>query len=844
MKIAIVNQAHPGFGGPGGAERSVKTLAEGLARRGHDVTSIAMAQAANTRHLSESGMHSEHRISGVHTILLGKVSRSPTEVEMIKAIVEKNNFDVIHTNTFWHNIDLWREVSNLKIPIVHTLREYKLMCPNNMYIGGRNCDDICSSCQLAARVNRGRSRLVDAVVGISRFVLDRHLKHGLFTDTASKSVIHNSVSGRPSSGVRTPDESNRLRLGFLGRLHPTKGVHRLIDAVVARPDDRVHLTLAGEIQSEDIDARMQEIEGDPRFDYLGFVDPTELLERVDVLVVPSDWPEPFGRIVIEAYLNGVPVLASNSGGLPEIVVADETGWVFGGENPGLGDAIENLLTIRDRIPDMGERCIEEAKKYRPESVAEQYERVYLKVLKNHRSPQTENRRIGFRNILGRKSGPSANERAGRGRRVLVVTGEFPKLSETFVINHITGLIELGLDVTIFAEHRGGADQWHRDVDRYRLMDKVLWYGMPEALRSARDHLSRTSKEIQRNIRDLTERASIVGLPPPMDEVARQLMDEQARTDLKLRLFHAAEVLNNRGAPFDIAHCHFGHRGLFASELKKMGVLDAKIAVSFHGIDVTEHIRRKGIHVYDALKKQADLSLPISNFFRERLLKLGMSPQSTLVHHVGIDCDTFRFRPRVPNGRGQIRILTVGRLVPKKGVEYAIRAVDALVKDMPSREITYDIIGDGPEHSRLVKLAGELGLGDVITFHGSLPHDEISGWMAKSHIFLAPSVTGQDGDMEGIPTTIMEAMASGMPVVSTLHSGIPELVQDGETGLLCAERDYKALAEKLKLFCANPEIWPEFGSSARKVVEKDFNIAKQNARVVRYYDELTAGQAAH
>jgi colanic acid/amylovoran biosynthesis glycosyltransferase len=274
----------------------------------------------------------------------------------------------------------------------------------------------------------------------------------------------------------------------------------------------------------------------------------------------------------------------------------------------------------------------------------------------------------------------------------------------------------------------------------------------------------------------------------------------------------------------------------------MGVLDAKIAVSFHGIDLTEHIRRGGTSVYDKLLESGDLLLPISNFFRERLLKLGFSPRRTLVHHVGVDVDKFRFKPRTSAKDEVVRVLTVGRLVPKKGVDYALRAIGSLKKRGALNGFHYDIVGDGPEREALVKLTDKLELGKHVSFHGAQSHQQIAEWMQKSHILLAPSVTASNGDMEGIPTTIMEAMASGMPVVSTRHSGIAELVDDGVTGMLCPERDFEKIADALRFLQQNRELWAEFGKAGRKVVEQDFNIARQNDRLARLYRDLAGLQA--
>lgn len=837
LKIILVNQAHPNFGGPGGAERSVKSLAEGLAQRDHEVISVSMAPKAIIEHMSMSGIHSEHRISGVRTILLGKVSGSATEVEMMTSIVARERPDLVHTNTFWHNRDLWPEVDKLGVPIVHTLREYKLLCSDNMFKNDRTCTSLCETCTMSAKVSRARSKLVSSVVGISRYTLDRHLSFDLFDGVTSRHVVHNSVSGNPSADFRSEPGAGPLRLGYLGRIHPTKGVGSLIDAVLERTDGKVVLSLAGELQDEELARKVTHAQGDPRISYLGFVEPGELFSQIDVLVVPSAWPEPFGRIVVEAYLHGIPVLAASSGGLPELVVQGKTGWIYGDGKQTLGEVIEAISQDARRPATMREACLEAAQAFRPSVIAEQYEAVYNQTLASKEKSTKAAKPARVRKLFWPAASKPRSDQGPPPTKVLVVTGEFPKLSETFVLNHITGLIDEGVDVTIFAERPGAADQWHADVDKYRLMERCLWYGMPNSLKPARDYLNENSKKIQREIGKLLEGATLVGMPPPLDALARTMVEEQVRTDVKLRLFHAAEVLNRAQKSFDVAHCHFGHRGLFAAELKRMGVLNSKIVVSFHGIDLTEHLRKEGVHVYDRLRDEADAILPISNFFRERLLKLGFSPRRTTVHHVGVDCSKFAFRPRTKAQGESIGLLTVGRLVPKKGVEFALRALGVLKQRGQLSQFHYDIIGDGPEREALVALCAKLGLNEAVTFHGGMDHGKIAEWMQQSDLFLAPSVTAANGDMEGIPTTIMEAMASGMPIVTTDHSGISELVQDSVSGFLCRERDFDKLADRLRFLSNNRELWPEFGREGRRTVEADFNIRSQNLRVIQRYNEL-------
>jgi colanic acid/amylovoran biosynthesis glycosyltransferase len=174
------------------------------------------------------------------------------------------------------------------------------------------------------------------------------------------------------------------------------------------------------------------------------------------------------------------------------------------------------------------------------------------------------------------------------------------------------------------------------------------------------------------------------------------------------------------------------------------------------------------------------------------------------------------------------------LVEKKGIEYAIRAVAAVVRT--GRAVQYDIIGDGPLRPHLSKLVEQLAMSSFVTIHGSKRKPEVVAMLMSSHMLLAPSVTAANGDQEGIPVALMEAMATGLPVVSTWHSGIPELVSDGESGFLVEERDVGSLEERLIYLLDHPDIRARMGQRGRMFVEAQFEIDKLNDRLVEIFTE--------
>jgi colanic acid/amylovoran biosynthesis glycosyltransferase len=274
-------------------------------------------------------------------------------------------------------------------------------------------------------------------------------------------------------------------------------------------------------------------------------------------------------------------------------------------------------------------------------------------------------------------------------------------------------------------------------------------------------------------------------------------------------------------------------------LRDIGALRGALVTTFHGADLTQSVRAYGPTVYRHLFRSGDLFLPISETWRQKLIDLGCPNDKIRVHHMGISCKEFKYRPRHKGDSGITQFVSVCRLVEKKGIEFAIRAIAAVART--GRRLRYDVIGDGPLRFRLEGLIAELGMADIVTIHGSKTKSEVVTMLDCAHVLLAPSVTAEDGDREGIPVAIMEAMAVGLPVISTRHSGIPELVRDGSSGYLVEERDVDALASKIAEMVDHPEVWIEMGRAGRGIVERDFDIGLLNDHLAT---ELARIASAH
>jgi colanic acid/amylovoran biosynthesis glycosyltransferase len=405
-------------------------------------------------------------------------------------------------------------------------------------------------------------------------------------------------------------------------------------------------------------------------------------------------------------------------------------------------------------------------------------------------------------------------------RIAFVVQEFPALSETFILNQISGLIDLGHEVDIYAvEPRRQDSKVHPDVEKYGLRSRTYY-----AVKIPDNRWQQRLKLISLVAANFHKAPMAIG----------RLLNLSKSGVSRLTLLCEFIPWLHRSRSYDIIHCHFGMNGVKAALFKEIGAIQGRLITVFHGFDMTLYLQQVGDRVYDRLLATADLLMPISKLWQQKLIELGGDEKKIVVHHMGIDCRRFIFQVRKPSDR-TVRILTIARLVEKKGVEYGIRAIAKLGQKFPNLE--YQIVGDGPLKQNLQELIQELQIGNNVKLLGWKQQQEIAEILAQTHIFMAPSVTSQDGDGEGIPVVLMEAMACGMPIVSTMHSGIPELVEHGVSGFLVAERDVDALAEKLSYLIQNPETWEKIGAAGRAYVEKYYNISRLNEQLVDTYRQL-------
>jgi colanic acid/amylovoran biosynthesis glycosyltransferase len=371
-------------------------------------------------------------------------------------------------------------------------------------------------------------------------------------------------------------------------------------------------------------------------------------------------------------------------------------------------------------------------------------------------------------------------------RIAVLVTTFPSLSETFVLREIVGLLERGHEVDIYPLEAGRGTVAQPQIAQYGLLSRSHPPIDPDAPAVARARAAMESI-VHRGWRD------------PLAILRSLNVVRYGRRALALRTLGDAMPTLGR-PPYQAVYCHFGPNGLRAVELQALGALHGPIVTTFHGYDLTSFVLKESPEVYRPLFERGALFLPISENWRRRLIELGAPADRCVVHRMGVDLSQLPPRNPAPP-RDRLRVLSVARLVEKKGLEYGIRAVGAL-RDA-GVDVEYRIIGDGPLGGELRALVAALNLDTQVQLTGPAPAGVVAEALGWCDVLLSPSVTAADGDQEGIPVVLMEAMARVVPVVASAHSGIPELVVDGATGLLAPERDVAALASQLRLVRDEP-----------------------------------------
>jgi len=313
-------------------------------------------------------------------------------------------------------------------------------------------------------------------------------------------------------------------------------------------------------------------------------------------------------------------------------------------------------------------------------------------------------------------------------------------------------------------------------------------------------------------------------------------------ELRFRYFGSTkdEVARLKGKSPRLVYAHFALDGYAAMRLAKQ--LGVPLVTALHGYDVTmsdealgaTRLGREYLKGRTRLQKEGALFVACSEYVRGRAIERGYPADRTIVHFIGVDVERF-----VPPSTGQREpvVLFVGRLVEKKGCDRLIESMVEVQRRCADAELV--VIGDGPLRADCEALVAARHV--RCRFLGAQPSTVVQEWMARAKVFCAPSVVAASGDAEGFGIVFIEAQAMGLPVVSTRSGGIPEAVEDGQTGLLVAESDQQALAVAILKLMGNDELWQRFSLAGRRRVLEQFNLARQTQRLEDVFDDVLSSR---
>jgi len=296
----------------------------------------------------------------------------------------------------------------------------------------------------------------------------------------------------------------------------------------------------------------------------------------------------------------------------------------------------------------------------------------------------------------------------------------------------------------------------------------------------------------------------------------------------------------------LVHAHFGPDALDAWPLAR--ALGLPMLVTLHGYDI--NIYREwweagnagsGMRSYPRrlrrLARQPRVSfIAVSEAIRRRAIEFGIPDKKIAVRYIGIDSTRFAPGP-IPISQRAPRVLFVGRLVEKKGCLYLIEAMAEVQKAVPAARLI--VVGDGPQRQYLEQLAQQCGA--PVDFRGALPNAEVKRELDAARVFCLPSVTAENGDAEGLPISILEAQASGVPVVTSARGGVDEAVKEGVTGFVFPEHDISALVTKLTTILTHDDFAQEIAATCARFIATSFDISLLTRKLEMSYDDASGSE---
>jgi len=398
-------------------------------------------------------------------------------------------------------------------------------------------------------------------------------------------------------------------------------------------------------------------------------------------------------------------------------------------------------------------------------------------------------------------------------RIAFLTNYFPKLSETFIMNQVIGLLERGHDVQVFALEPPDEELTHEAVEAYNLQERTTYFSQPKDYFSGAVTVARLAAKYPHTI-------------PQIPTALRRGREGGVRLSVLYQFKKRTEW------DFDVYHAHFGQVGKRWDFLPEE--VDAPYIVSFYGHDASKELSADA-KSYQQTFSVADAITVLSEDMRDDVTNAGCAREKTVIQPLPVDLEQFTYSPTTYSEGDGVQLLTVARFTEKKGLDDALDAVNGVADEY---DVRWTIAGDGPLRDAFEEEVHNRDLEDTIEVLGWVTQERVHELLNQSHLFLLPSKTSEAGDKEGTPTVLLEAQASGVPVLSTRHAGIPEIVVDGETGILVSEDDAVELMEALKRFLDTPGMWVEMGRQGRSFIEETHSKSAVAAKLENLYEGKT------
>lgn len=392
MKILLVNTLYDPYR-VGGAEISVQSLAENLVKEGLQVAVLTLGEKEEKVLINGVQVwrlklqnkywpfNSSKRTSFQKLIWHYRDRYNEAYTQKILTVLDAFSPDLVHTNNvLGFSVALWDLAHRRKIRVVHTLRDYYLQCvKTTRFKKSASCSKQCWECHFLSGIKKKSSQKVDAVVGISNSILLRHTNDDYFAN-AYKKIIYNGFKITKSRKKEFPkfNKGSHLRFGYIGQINAAKGVYLLIESFGKLANyNNWDLTIAGNVD-EIVQREFTAMLPEGRIRFVGYVKKETFFEQINVLVVPSIWEEPFGRVIVEALIDNVLVLGSRKGGMKEILQSQES-FTFNPSIKELYSLLERIVN-NPKILNTFEFDENELERFSLDRMVEQYLQLYKELL--------------------------------------------------------------------------------------------------------------------------------------------------------------------------------------------------------------------------------------------------------------------------------------------------------------------------------------------------------------------------------------------------------------------------------------------------------------------------------